>query len=111
MNTIRVDYHTANVCVVTKHEQILEFLLHAAEDRNRKELCYYSDQLFKMIAAELKPYETAQLHDSQVYGHVNFTIGADTREELDKAIAACDPIVSKWIRKYHINQMERKGIE
>jgi hypothetical protein len=106
-SNITVNEHAVNFTVDTVHEQMLEFFLSDTEKRLNKDPGFYSTQLDRMIAAVLAPFETATLSEMQMYGYYTLTICADTREELDKALAACDAVIPKWKAKYNVSKMTR----
>lgn len=101
MNNQNIDVDCYTVCfyIETVHGSDLEFVLDDTADRTGND---YYDALAKMLRSE-----NIDCVEYGAYGSVNFSIRADTIEELSRDIAKANDVVQQWIHKYNVNKMKR----
>lgn len=92
----------------------LEFILHAAEERNGKEYSHYAEKLHDMLDAALlldprnKENDLwARVTDRTGYGTEAFTVTVDKLEDLAPALAICAEVVKVWANVYRVREMKR----
>ncbi|MFY2658275.1 hypothetical protein ACOTC5_30210 [Achromobacter xylosoxidans] len=111
-----VTEYLATVVVQSVHEQMLEFVLDAADSRrweedlkhgtpNAQRHLSYCTCLETMIKAEFAKNKHLRFLEWNAYGYVSVQIGARTPAQLTKAIERTGRVIQRWLNKYRIAHM------
>lgn len=106
---------SAWITVETRHGSRLEFVLSDADDRNGNPRHHehvfttYADRLWDMIRKEFERSKSIRLAETSEYGDIMFCLQADTLKQLQSAIVRSERVTRRWINKYRINNMKRRG--
>lgn len=105
---VEITEYKAVFAVNTVHDQMLEFVLNAADERRWErdpKFKSYLDELHKMLADELKDIESVRMHEYAAQGHVFFEVGAESLDDLQRALARCASVCDRWIAKFNVDKM------
>lgn len=92
---------------VESHTDVLEFVLHDAEERNGLEYGEYETRLAKMLNEALEE-SPAWIADNTSYGSLSYRLAAESEEELKAALPLCEKAVKAWLAKYNVKQMKER---
>jgi hypothetical protein len=106
---ISPEYFSCRFTVQSAHGEQIEFVLSATEDRNDLNRGHYSGILHDMLDEAFADTTHTMITDSEIYGHLAYTVEAASPEELRYALNTCETVVGKWLRKYNINKMKRNA--
>lgn len=110
LNNVRVITYSAWIEVESIHGGRLEFVLKDAERRKGittpyHVYCHY----FSLLQDELEKHfqnTTSGIVNYQEYGSLMIQVSADSYEDLQAAVKDCDLIITKWLKKYRVENMK-----
>lgn len=105
---VEITEYKAVFVVNTVHDQMLEFVLDAADERRWErdpKFKSYLAELQTMLADDLSVIESVRMHDYTAQGQVFFEIGAESLDDLQRALARCASVCDRWIAKFNVDKM------